>query len=143
MTVGERKTLQDSLDEVNESLISIDRSLQRLEKANRVHKVKFWVLSAVCVGLLALSAFVYLNARNAREDLAQTFTQTQFESCESSQDTRVRLRALFHQLFVLAAARSENPADVEEFGEQFDAAALEALPNRDCEQEEIERQEQG
>lgn len=134
--------LLKKLEELQNSIDNALKDLRELESANRIAQVKFWVVGVLFVGILFLTLYAWSSARDARENLAERFEQSQVETCESTQDARVRLRGVFQLLFSQAAASSDNPEEVQEFAKEFNDAVLKAVPNRDCAQEARDRQRQ-
>jgi uncharacterized protein HemX len=144
MNVGGQRTLQESIEEVKDSLDQVSGQLERLEKKDRTNKILFAVVAVVFLAVIGIGFFAWNSARNSRDQLAQNFEQTTMQTCENSQESRVRLRGVFELFVNLAVEASEDPQAerVVEFQRRFSAALMEAVPNRDCEQEARERQAQ-
>lgn len=132
--------LNEKLDRIQGSLDRIGKDLGALQNANRVHRVKFWAVWIIAAGLLGLTAYVGDTTSDARNELEQRFEQSQMRSCENSQQSRENIRGVFGLFLTLAAEQSDNPAAVQQFTERFNEELIEALPDRDCEQEAADRE---
>jgi len=133
-TEQEMTELRETIDSTKESLDKILEELKRLDRS-KAGKVSTTILGVLVGAMLLLSVYVWDNAKDSREALANNLETVLVTGCNNNQEDRVRLRGVFQLLLSQAASQSSNPEESAQFIDEFNDRLLEAVPDRDCAEE--------